>query len=226
MSCSMCHLHHACVSIVPLFSTCSPQELSQLSGITYQKQFKRKESLIPAHHSLSSLIILYEGKAKVVRFDENGNEQILRILTAGDFYGELAILSHEESDVFIEALEDVTACYLDKEQLTPILLSTPSLSMRLLAILAQRLAQSEAKWSSGSTLDSSGKLAYHLLHQMDQSGLVTLSTNKKTLATMLGMSAETLSRVLTQFKNSGWIVPLSPKQYQILNENALLDLTQ
>ena len=103
-----------CISHVPIFKNL-PLDLRQdLVHISTHQQFFKKGSLIhsPGDGRLS-VMSLDSGRAKVYTLSPDGHEQVLSLMQEGDINGEENLFDTENDDLFIEALEDSTACSIN-----------------------------------------------------------------------------------------------------------------
>ena len=88
--------HHSCLNIVPLFQNLEPHQLAAVSAISHEHSYKGGELIYRPGEPHGSLIVVHTGAVKLYRLDSEGNEQVIRILSAGEFAGELALLGGEE----------------------------------------------------------------------------------------------------------------------------------
>ena len=54
------------------------------------------------------------GKIKMTRYAEDGKEQVIRILSHGDFLGELALFNDSKVNTYAEAIEPAVICLVEK----------------------------------------------------------------------------------------------------------------
>ncbi|HUH60006.1 MAG TPA: Crp/Fnr family transcriptional regulator [Candidimonas sp.] len=213
-----------CVSLVPIFNHLPAEQLTSIAGMAMSRSFQRGEFIHRAGDHSSQLSIVHKGRVKIYRLSESGKEQVVRVLTPGDFSGELAIFSDSCHETYAQALEPVDICFVRNSDLQALLLKHPSISLHILAELARRLAKSEQQSTSIATEPVETRIALHLASLVEQQGsmAIRLPVSRKDLASYLGTTPESISRRLADFEEAGWIRQLGPRRIEILDLDALL----
>lgn len=85
--------------------------------------------------------IIESGKVKITR-KTKGEEKTLAILTRGEFFGEMALLSGEKRSASAISIEDTTCITLSKADFNDILEKNPSIALNLSKTISRRLLQS------------------------------------------------------------------------------------
>ncbi len=205
MNC-MCHHHsHECIARVPIFEELSEHEQKAISEITVEKTYKKGEQLYKAGDMFSYLMVLSKGAIKLSRIALNGKEQVTRIVRAGDFIGELSVLSNKPQRDFATILEDATVCIVEAERLKHLMNQQPSIAFKIMETLTNRLDNAEDIIQSNSISSPEERIAQKLLELADENNVVNLRISKKDFANMLSITQETLSRKLAYFQNKGFI---------------------
>lgn len=94
--CDKCH-HKLCTHKVPIFSSLEPSELSVVIDLIVHKSYTKGEQIVSEGQPLDSLIIINDGLVKAFKYSQEGKEQILYILSPGDFFGEKNLLKDQVS---------------------------------------------------------------------------------------------------------------------------------
>ncbi|GAB2802693.1 Crp/Fnr family transcriptional regulator [Streptomyces chlorus] len=171
----------------------------------------------------TGLFIVHRGLVKVYRLTESGNEQLIRLMSPGDFLGETALLADTTTDHFAVALQPSELCVIDRARFTGLLGQHPSVAVQMLQTVSGRLGTAEEMVSALSGKPVGQRLAQQLLLLADEAGggVFWLPTTKKELASYLGTTAETLSRRLGALQKAG-VIRLGPRrQVEILDPEAL-----
>lgn len=103
----------SCLFKVPIFSHLTEDEQKGIVELVKVKKLKKGETLYNAGDQGSFLYVVHEGKVKISRYTEEGNEQVLRVLSTGDFAGEQALFTNNLASDFAITLEDSMVCVLD-----------------------------------------------------------------------------------------------------------------
>ena len=80
-----------CIKAVPIFKNLSVDELDKIIMISKHKRLEKGDFIYQSGDVLNSLYVIHQGKVKVTRYSDDGKEQVIRILSHGDFLGELAL---------------------------------------------------------------------------------------------------------------------------------------
>jgi len=156
---------------------------------------------------------------------ESGKEQLLRILTPGDFTGELALFRESTHESYAEAMVDTDVCTITQTDLQDFLMRYPSISLRILGEFSNRLALSEKQTARFATESVETRLALFLAECLeDDNGTneLTLPMSRKDLASYLGTTPETISRKLAELEDGGYIKQLSTRRIKIVDLEGLL----
>ncbi len=224
------HHHHAeeshevCVSIVPIFNHLEESQMYEIKGATQTSSYKKGEIIYSAEDKSDSLYIVSKGKIKIYRLSESGKEQLVRILCAGDFTGELALFNETIHESYAEAMEETDVCTMKRSDLNGLLLKYPSISLKLLSEFSNRLEKSETQITRFATEKVETRIALFLAECMDNehSREITLPMAKKDLASYLGTTPETISRKLYDLEDDGLIRQKTNRKIEILDLDGLL----
>ncbi|MFI8088293.1 Crp/Fnr family transcriptional regulator [Streptomyces sp. NPDC086080] len=183
----------------------------------------RRDERVYGPGDRTGLFIVHSGLVKVYRLTESGNEQLIRLMSPGDFLGETALLADTTTDHFAVALQPSELCVIDRTRFTRLLGQHPAVAVQMLQTLSRRLEAAEEMVSALSGKSVGQRLAQQLLHLADEAGeaVFRLPTSKKELASYLGTTAETLSRRLGALQQDG-VIRLGPgRRIEVLDRQAL-----
>ena len=108
------------------------------------KKLEKGNFIYQAGDNLSSLYVIHKGRVKITRYSEDGKEQVIRILSHGDFLGELALFNDAEVNTYAEVLEECVVCLVDNHKLKELMAKSPTLSFKMMNELSNRLEKAEA----------------------------------------------------------------------------------
>lgn len=183
------------------------------------------EIIYSAGDRSDSLYIVNTGKIRIYRLSDSGKEQIVRILTPGDFTGELALFRESIHESYAEALEETKVCMITRSDLKEFLIKFPSISLKILSEFSNRLEASEKQTTRFATEKVETRIALFLaecIENENQSMEFVLPMSKKDLASYLGTAPETLSRKLTELEDAGYIKQMSHRRIKVLDLDGLL----
>jgi len=123
------------ISSVPLFQGCSQAELARVAAITTQVEIPEGEVLMREGEPGESFVILVAGSAEVRK-----GKRHIGTLSAGDFAGEIALLTNVPRTATVRITSDVTALRATHKGFAALLDESPSIQRKVLRALADRIA--------------------------------------------------------------------------------------
>ncbi|MGO5091205.1 Crp/Fnr family transcriptional regulator [Clostridium sp. LCP25S3_F10] len=227
-TCRNCH-HNICARKVPIFSSLSEKELIKIVNMTGHETFKKGETICNEGDKSETLVIINEGKVKLCKLTNEGKEQIIHILSSGDFFGELNLFNDNESYNFSAyGISDVKICTLTKQKMDEILLKNPDISLKILKEVTKRLAETETLAQNLATNDADIRIANMILDFGEKYGVnreeyieIKLPINREEMANYVGVTRETISRKLSKFEDLEIIKLVGNKVIIIKDKDAL-----
>jgi CRP-like cAMP-binding protein len=121
---------------VPLFAECSNRELANIAQVADEIHFPAARTLIKEGRPGGEFFVIAEGTVEVRR----GGRKLPQ---RGDphSYGEMALLSGKPRNATVTTTSPVRALVITGRSFRQLLVDVPSLAPKLLASLADRLAQ-------------------------------------------------------------------------------------
>lgn len=154
--------------------------------------------------------IVESGAIKLYKESSDAKEHVLHIAMAGDPFGEAALFLGTGYPATAAAVQDSELILLRREEFLQILRELPEISFRLLAAMATWAHRLVSSIEALTLKDASSRFAAFLLSKVSerpQDGIVIeLGMPKQVLASHLGMTGETLSRLLARFEADELIV--------------------
>jgi CRP-like cAMP-binding protein len=224
-NCHHCNTHHkSCVSIVPIFNHLEDQQMDEIVQTIKPGKYKKGEIIYRAGDESDSLYIVNKGRIRIFRLSESGKEQLVRILTTGDFTGELALFSESTHESCAQAMEDTEVCMINRRDLQDFLIRYPSISLKILSEFSRRLEKSEVQTTRVSTEKVETRIAQYLAEcvENNKSMEFLLPMSKKDLASYLGTTPETISRKLAELEDAGYIAQKTSRKIVVLDLDGLL----
>ena len=123
------------LSRIPLFAACSQAELARVATITTQVDVPSGEVLIREGDAGDLFFVLVKGSAEV----RKGKRQIAT-LHAGDFAGEIALLTDHPRNATVRTTSPVTALRATRKGFSALLETSPKIQGKVTKALAERLA--------------------------------------------------------------------------------------
>lgn len=155
------------------------------------------------------LHIVESGAVKIYKESSDAKEHVLHIAMPGDPFGEAALFLGTGYPASAAAVQATDLILLHKDEFMQLLMEQPEVSLRLMASMATWAHRLVSSIESLTLKDASSRFATFLLSKMPDGAkdgvVVELGMAKQTLASHLGMTGETLSRLLAKFEADGLI---------------------
>jgi small-conductance mechanosensitive channel/CRP-like cAMP-binding protein len=129
---------------VELFREMTNEERRKLAERLSFAPFMKGELLTRQGAEAHWLYLLTKGSAEVFISTDTGMEKSVAILHAGDFFGEMSLLTGEPRTASLRALEDSECYRLDRQAFDDILHGRPEIAHYLSELLARRKVEIEA----------------------------------------------------------------------------------
>jgi small-conductance mechanosensitive channel/CRP-like cAMP-binding protein len=130
---------------VEMFSCLTEEELSILAGKLKTYPFARGEMITKQGDRAEWLYILSKGLAEVRLYSEGGASfQTVSTLQAGQFLGEMGLMTGEPRSATVVAATEVGCYRLDREAFQEVISARPGIAEAISAILAKRKGELEA----------------------------------------------------------------------------------
>ncbi|UBH08940.1 Crp/Fnr family transcriptional regulator [Macrococcus armenti] len=215
-----CHLNYElCVQKVPIFNHLDKETMQLIFNRIMHRTFAKKEHIYLAGDIIDSLYVVHKGRVRIYKLNENGEEQLIRILSHGDYTGEISLFNpslHNTS--YAEVIEDAEICIIQREDIYQLMHTYPVISITFIETFAERLAKSEEQTTNISLLDSRSKLLMYI-ESYREGSMLNLSLTKKHIASYLSMQPETLNRTFNKLEEEQIIQKINHKTYRILKED-------
>jgi CRP/FNR family transcriptional regulator, cyclic AMP receptor protein len=128
------------LSKIWLFSSCSNKELNTIRKNLEAEITKPGKDLVKQGEIGQEFYLIVNGKASVKR-----NNRKAATLGPGDYFGELSLLDRRPRSATVTSETDMELLILGQRQFNGVLDTIPALSRKLLATMATRLRESDAK---------------------------------------------------------------------------------
>lgn len=154
------------------------------------------------------LLTIRSGLVKLVRYQSDGTQRIIRLLTSGDIAG-LEITANPTYDSTAIAVTDVQACRIPQPVIARLEAQSPRLHSQLLRKWHEALKQADdfiADLASGSARQRLARLLLQLSHHGAVQSVMLPS--REDVGAMLGITTETASRAVAAFRREGLLESL------------------
>lgn len=172
---------------------------------------------------------VYEGKIKLTRMGGDNKEHIIQLVRPGEIIGYRALLAGSRYTASAVALDDCVVCHVPRLDFIGLLQSNKQFANALLHLMATALGQAEQQLLELAHKPVRERLAGALLNLQHTYGSTeskepfSINISRDDLAALVGTAKETVSRLLTELKDSGHITTRGSR-ITILNQSELVSI--
>jgi CRP/FNR family cyclic AMP-dependent transcriptional regulator len=193
---------------VPLFSGLSDAALAEIEQHGSIKSYPKNVVVINQDDQTCSLYVILSGSVKVYISGEDGREAVLNHQSAGDYFGDLALIDKQPRVASVMTTESSRFMVISREDFMACLSRNPEIAINLIKPMTMRMRMLAKNVSNLALLDVYGRVARILLEQAEEQEngeLVTAKLTQQEIADMVGASRAMVSRILKDLKLGGYI---------------------
>lgn len=207
-----------------LFSALTREQLEYVSEETQYISVPRGGFLFNRGDIANGFYLLVAGQIKLAVTSPQGSEKVIGIIGAGESFGEAIIfLDQAAFPIYAQATLDSQLMMIPKQVIFNLLERDNTVARKMLAGLSMRNRQLVQDIESVALLTSTQRLIGYLLQiSAGATGRVTLPASKITIASLLNLTPETLSRTLLKLQQQG-LIEVQGKDITIINVAHLRD---
>ncbi len=130
---------------VPLFAGLESEALANLESFTFRRTFAPGTVIVEEDRTGNGLVVVLSGKVEVVKGLARGEPRAIATLGPGELFGELSLLGDWPRNASVRAVADTECAGIDRWVFLAYLRREPELSIRMLQVLAKRLADTSER---------------------------------------------------------------------------------
>jgi CRP/FNR family transcriptional regulator len=225
-SCTQCHLRHSTVcGAVPR------ADLAELAAATSVLEIPVGTTFIEEDEPATDFFIITHGTATIFKLVPDGRRQIIEFAGAGRLIGP----GVSDTNAFsAEALEPLRVCRITRSRFAALLSRFPAMARRLIDIADRALSAAQEQILLLGRKTARERLASFLLAKNWQpiafgappEWAIRLPMSRLDIADYLGLTIETVCRLLTQFRAAGVVDFHTPSKLFIRDATALEHIAQ
>jgi CRP/FNR family transcriptional regulator, anaerobic regulatory protein len=208
-NCANCPIHHRAIC-----AECASDELRVLEEIKHYRSFEAGQTVIWAGDRMDFVASVVTGVATLTKTMEDGRTQMVGLMLPSDFVGRPG---RDTTPYNVTAVTDVLMCCFRKKQFEAMMIRTPHIAHRLLAMTLDELdaarewmlllGRKTAREKIASLLAIIARRDADLGEpQQAKRRSFDLPLTRAAMADYLGLTLETVSRQMTALRQDGVIV--------------------
>ncbi len=211
-----------------LCAALNDKEIGRLNEISVTRRYSAGETVINEGSAANSGYNLISGHVKLYKLLSDGRRQITGFLVPGDFIG---ISASELYSYSAEAIDETVLCGFPRTGLDSLMQQIPGLLHRMLSIASDELMQAQEHALLLGRKTAAERVSTFLLSLARRHGdnarggngglQIPLPMTRSDIADYLGLTTETVSRVLSELKRASIIRLPTRSSVEIVSAEAL-----
>jgi len=203
-------------------------QLGALAQQCWSREFKRGETILSKDARLPGVFAVAVGTVKLSLRRLPGEERVVRLVQAGQTFGESSALLGRPARIEASAIADCKLVVIPAAAIFSLIERDPRCAREMVLALAERSAELLAELESSSMRGGVQRLAAYLdslVHLAEGGGqcVARLPASKTVVAARLGMKKETLSRLLRSLAEQR-LIEVAQREITILDRLRLAEL--
>lgn len=201
-----------------LFCSMTYEELDLIKDKIVIKNFRKNEIILHEEETSEYMYIIIEGEAKVTQLTRDGKEIIMTVHHSGDFFGELSLIDGKTTPATVRATRDCVTAIIARKNFHTLLLSQGKMLDNMLQIFCSRLREQMKKIQILNLNNAAQRLKMLFLMLSENYGertkegtVLKIKLIHQDIASMTGLTRETVTRILDKWRRGGEIKVLSNK---------------
>jgi CRP-like cAMP-binding protein len=200
-----------------LFGPLSHEERAGLERRLVRRRYEKDEYIFFEGDPAEWLILVAQGRVKMLKHSEGGRETILATFGPGEIVGEVGVLVGDTYPATAQALEPAVTLRLRRDEYVDLVRSHPDLAWALISELGRRLQRAHETIRSMAVEKVERRVARVLLRMANTAGerledanapgavRITVPLSRQDIADMAGTVIETAIRTMSKFHRQGFI---------------------
>lgn len=216
-SCGNCSMHALCLPMG--LDSAEVDKLDKVIG--RQRRLKRDETLYRRNDSFRNLYAIRFGHVKTYHVNAAGDSQITGFHMAGDLLGMNAISGTHHCDAV--ALEDSEVCEIPYERLEALFAEVPALLRHFHRTMSQEIMREQNVMLLLGNMRAEQRFAVFLVNLASRYAMrgyastsMQLRMSREEIGNYLGLTIESISRLLSRFKSQG-LVQVDKREITLLD---------
>ena len=209
----------------PLFRHLVEEELQEIMLSKITETYKRGSIIYQEGNRMKGFYCVQSGIIKIYQTGFDGKEQIIRFAKPGDIIGYRSVVSNEPACTTTEVIEESVLCHIPTEILLSLVKNNGNFAVELMKLTCKELGEANSYITDIAQKTVKERLAEILIHLDDEfgedaQGILKISLTREELSNIVGTATESIIRLLSEFKNKGYI-EINGRKIKILDKPGL-----
>jgi CRP/FNR family transcriptional regulator, dissimilatory nitrate respiration regulator len=214
---------------LPVFAALDVDTLNRIAAGSRARRLEAGENVIREGEPVRGFFAVASGAVRIFRLAPDGREQVLQRVRAGQTFAEAAVLSMKRYPANAVAVEPTEVVEIGADAFLRLFEGDSRVAKAMVGSLSTWLLRLLGRVEELTVLSAGARLARHLLDLPSTASadgaVVPLPVAKKELAAQLGITPETLSRLLRKWQDLE-VVRTEGSSIVVLDADALLAIAE
>jgi len=209
------------IQSIVYFEGITEEEIAIVSENSLLNSYKSGEIIFLEGDPAEGLWVVEQGRVKIYKLNENGNEHILHLLGPGNTFNDIGALDSGSNPANAAALSEIVKVRLIPiNVIRSILIRNPQVALNVIRLMAVRVRSLVSQIEDLTLYSVISRLARFLLNQIDDPSLSGPGITRTAIAAYLNTTPQTISVALRELETSG-AIEFDRHQIYIIDENKL-----
>lgn len=183
------------------------QKMMAASDDIVEFKFSKGQTIYMPDEVADKIYFVREGRVKIGSYNDEGKEITKSIISAGEVFGELALIGEDKRRDHATAMEDTSICIMSLAEMKMMMKSHSAIGMFFLKIMGSRTVDMEKRLESLVFRDSRTRIVEFLLDLAEKKGqrvgyemVVRKFLTHQDIANMTATSRQTVTTVLNDLR--------------------------
>ena len=195
-----------------LFAGLSPVDCGEIFRSGRMRTYLHDEVLFLQGQPVDTLLLIQSGTVKLTQLNFDGNEVILWINGSGAALALHDYAGNCNHTCSARAMNKCQTILWERDRFQSLVARYPQIDANILRVLGDQLRELEERFLQIATEKAANRLALQLVRLIQLLGRqskdgVELGLKREELAQMTGMTLFTISRILSKWSESGFVIP-------------------
>lgn len=181
------------------------EELKKLSDEHRSKTYKKRETIFEEGEYPRYLYFIASGNVKVFKTNDDGKEYIIEVLKEGDFLGYVDLIKDENYTESAATLEETKLSLIPRDDFNKLMNANRDVTSQMIKMLASDVSEKEEQLLNLAYNSVRKRVATAVVYLSEKYDTLTFSVLRDDLARIVGTAKESVIRMLTEFKEDGYL---------------------
>ncbi len=213
-----------------IFKGLNEDNMMELNKISSMKEVAKDQPIYFAAEPSKAIYFLKTGRVKIVKYSNEGKENILTLISAGEIFGEMAYFEEEQRTDYAMTLEPSLICAINKNDLAEFINKNPALNLKLTKLIGLKLRSYSERIEDLIFKDANQRIISFILRLSQKNGkelggqiFIKPFLKHQDIGEITACSRQTVNYLLTDLRNKG-VINFDRNKLIILNPAELKKL--